>query len=163
MENASKALLMAAAVLIALMIISLGVYLFINFGGSSSRIHDNITQNQLNQFNSQFTVYNGTEVTIYEVVSMVNLAKQNNEQYGFVNGRIGNHNGNDNYISIILYNGNSGTRIENMSTDDINARISSQVEQVNGQLSDLGLTKYYIEVYINGETGKVYLVNCRER
>ena len=101
MENASKALLMAAAVLIALMIISLGVYLFINFGGSSSRIHDNITQNQLNQFNSQFTVYNGTEVTIYEVVSMVNLAKQNNEQYGFVNGITGGTRGDDNYITIL--------------------------------------------------------------
>lgn len=43
MENASKALIMAASVLIAIMVLSLGVYLFSIFGGTSQEI-TNVTQ-----------------------------------------------------------------------------------------------------------------------
>ena len=67
MENASKALLMAGGVLLGILILSLGVYLFTSFGGTSSRIHDNIEENQIAQFNSQFTKYVGNEnVTIHK-------------------------------------------------------------------------------------------------
>ena len=38
MENASKALLMAAGVLIGMMVLSLMVYLFISFGSSTKAI-----------------------------------------------------------------------------------------------------------------------------
>ena len=39
MENASKALLMAAEVLIGLLILSLAVYLFADFGSTSAEIN----------------------------------------------------------------------------------------------------------------------------
>ena len=42
MENASKALLMVASVLLGLMIISVGVALFNSFGGSSASIMNKI-------------------------------------------------------------------------------------------------------------------------
>ena len=71
MENASKALLMAAGVLIGLMVISLGVYLFTQFGGTSAQIHNNIEESQIAQFNSQFTAYQARDnVTIHDIVSM---------------------------------------------------------------------------------------------
>ncbi len=82
MENASKALIMAGGVLIGILILSLAVYLFIDFGGKASVIHDRITSNQLTQFNAQFNVYVGRkDVTIYQIISLVNLAKENHEEH----------------------------------------------------------------------------------
>ncbi len=79
MENASKALIMAGGVLIGILILSLAVYLFIDFGGKASVIHDRITSNQLTQFNAQFNIYDGRkDVTIYQIITVANLAYQNN-------------------------------------------------------------------------------------
>lgn len=82
MENASKALMMAASVLIGIMIISLAVYLFTTFGASSKQLHEEIETNRLNEFNTQFTLYeNKNDTTIYDIVSVANLAKENNSYY----------------------------------------------------------------------------------
>ena len=51
MENASKALLMAAGVLIAVLILSLAVYLFMSFGSESAEFHKQMENDRLNQFN----------------------------------------------------------------------------------------------------------------
>ena len=83
MENASKALLMAAGVLIGVLILSLAVFLFLDFGATSKGIYSEVESNQLTQYNAQYTVYSGrTDITIYEIVSVINLAKQNNKDYG---------------------------------------------------------------------------------
>ena len=42
MENASKALIMAAGVLIGILILSLAVYLFVSFGNTSRELHKQI-------------------------------------------------------------------------------------------------------------------------
>ena len=82
MENASKALLMAASVLIGVMILSLGAYLFTQFGGTSKQINDRLTESQISKFNSQFTKYEGqTNIRAHDIVSIANLAKQNNKEY----------------------------------------------------------------------------------
>lgn len=81
MENASKALLMAAGVLIGVLILSLAVFLFINFGQQAEQIHGEITANQLTQFNAQFNLYEGrSDVTIYQIVTIANLAYENNQK-----------------------------------------------------------------------------------
>ena len=67
MENASKALLMAAGVLIGVLILSLAVYLFANFGTASAEIHKQKDMNEINKFNTQFTSYEGKECTIHEI------------------------------------------------------------------------------------------------
>lgn len=82
MENASKALIMAATVLMGIMIISLGVYLFSVFGGTSKEISDRLYESQILEFNSQFTKYEGrTDIRAHEVVSIANLAIKNNKEY----------------------------------------------------------------------------------
>ena len=55
MENASKALMMAGGVLIGVLIISLAVYLFADFGSRSASINAQNTEKQLAAFNSKFT------------------------------------------------------------------------------------------------------------
>ena len=82
MENASKALIMAAGVLIGVLILSLAVYLFVSFGTSSAQVHKLNEENQLNEFNTQFTSYEGREdITIYDVITVKNLADENNRHY----------------------------------------------------------------------------------
>lgn len=90
MENASNALLMAAAVLIGVLIISAGVYIFTEFSNTSSQISKQIYDNQIAQFNSQFIKYesykdeHGTwknTCTAHDIVTVCNLAKQNNREY----------------------------------------------------------------------------------
>lgn len=92
MENASKALITAAEILIGVMIISLGVYLFNVFGKYSKETNKKIDDAQIAQFNSQFVKYYGDRIdnagnpepikcTIHEITSLANLAKKSNEKY----------------------------------------------------------------------------------
>ena len=57
MENASKALIMAASILLGVMIISVGVALFNSFVGFSSDITNEIEKKKIEQFNLQFLKY----------------------------------------------------------------------------------------------------------
>lgn len=82
MENASKALIMAAEILIGLLIISLAVYLFTSFGTSAAQINRRNERQQLAQFNTQYTTDVGrTDLTIYDIVTIANKAKENNVNY----------------------------------------------------------------------------------
>lgn len=88
MENASKALLMAGGVLIGILIISLAVYLFADFGSKSASINAQNSQKQLSAFNSKFTSYQGFkdadgnwQITIYDIITVKGYALENNEKY----------------------------------------------------------------------------------
>lgn len=81
MENASKALLMAASVLIGIILISLMVIMFMNSGNVSSSYDKTISQEEISVFNSNFTKYVGRGLTIHEVKSIINFAKANGVKY----------------------------------------------------------------------------------
>lgn len=81
MENASKALIIAGTVLISVMIISLGVYLFKTFSNFGTGIASEFQQKRLSQFNAQFYKYEDKVVNAHDVVSIANLAKENNIYY----------------------------------------------------------------------------------
>ena len=77
MENASKALLMAAGVLIAILIISVMIVLFQHMGNVSSSYDKRISEEDITAFNSNFTKYLNKKLTIHEVVTICNFAKEN--------------------------------------------------------------------------------------
>ena len=166
MENASKALLMAAGVLMGMMILSLAVYLFASFAGTSSEIHANIEQNQINQFNSQFTSYVGKDnITIHDVISMAYLATQNNQQYGFARRATGSvdQNTGDSYIQVLL----EGARIEFGAGDDAkiieenyNQKILDDINRITSSSTEM--PKYDVQVQISTVTRRVCLVICEE-
>lgn len=82
MENASKALMIAAGVLMGLLIASLGIYLFHIFGDYVSNTQAEIAENTLAQFNQQYLKYNGLDnLTIQDIVTVKNNALQNNYSY----------------------------------------------------------------------------------
>lgn len=59
MENATKALIIAAAILIAIVLISIGVYVLRQ--GQEAMNSANLTEAQILEFNGKFTSYAGTQ------------------------------------------------------------------------------------------------------
>lgn len=79
MENASRALLITSGVLIGVLILSLAVYLFAYFGSTTAQINSQVAEQQIVQFNTKFTSYEGQkELTIYDVITVAGYAKENN-------------------------------------------------------------------------------------
>lgn len=148
MENASKALIMAAGVLIGLLILSLAVYLFANFGAASAEAHRRNAENQVNQFNVQFTVYHGrTDVTIHDVVTVANLAKSSNDELEVTEPTENNY-----YITVRVGN----TQIQNYTSAQLDELVSSDVNSINS--GQINLPTYTCNVEINTVTGRVNVV-----
>lgn len=125
MENASKALIMAAGVLIGIMILSLAVYLFATFGATSAELHGQVETSRITQFNTQFTSYEGrSDITIYDVISVVNLAKNNNENYELTDSTDSNY-----YIIVSLQGVNN--RLEQASESTLNSLITEDLREEN--------------------------------
>lgn len=86
MDNASKALIIAGGVLIAVMIISLGVYVFQGAGTLSQSYDEKLTQDEINTYNNKFLVYE-KDINAQNMVSLINLVKENNKKYSAVEDR----------------------------------------------------------------------------
>ena len=79
MENTSNALIIAGEVLIGVLVLSLAAYMFIQFGTFSSEMHDSMTETQISEFNSNFTVFSDrANITAQEIATAINFAKQAN-------------------------------------------------------------------------------------
>lgn len=81
MENASKAMIIVAGVLIGIMILSLGVILFDEMKIYVQATHDKIDANAQNAFNTQFTNFISENLKIQDVITAANLAYENNMEY----------------------------------------------------------------------------------
>lgn len=78
MENASKALIMAGGVLIAIIIVSVIVLAFQRSGNVSADYSKSISREEISTFNANFTKYLDHDLTIHQVVTIYNFAKNNN-------------------------------------------------------------------------------------
>lgn len=72
MENASKALIMAGSVLIALMIIGALLLMFNNLSSYQNTNNDNEMQAQIIEFNNQYETYNRDDVRGSDLYSLLN-------------------------------------------------------------------------------------------
>lgn len=93
MENATKALIIAAGVLIGIMILSIGTYLYYSLGTYVDQTKQEIEQNAISRFNTQFLNYKNIEVdkngkeyasfqlTIQDIITVANMAYENNKSY----------------------------------------------------------------------------------
>ena len=80
MENAAKALFIAAGVLLAILLLTLFRYLSSQMSDSVKDIYDLLDQSDVAEFNQQFIAYEGrSNLTIQDVVTIVNLAKDANK------------------------------------------------------------------------------------
>jgi hypothetical protein len=80
MENASKALIMAAEILLGVLLLTLLVAVFQATGYFSETVEDNIQTTVVNEFNVNFENYkNKSYLTAQDVISIINLAKEYSE------------------------------------------------------------------------------------
>ena len=80
MENATKALIISATVLIAVLIFAVGVYLFIYYSQIAYENEQNQIAQSLVQYNTKFEKYEDKTLTIQDVLTITNLAKDYNER-----------------------------------------------------------------------------------
>lgn len=81
MENAVKALYIAAGVLIGVMILSIGVALFTSLQNYVNSSQEQVEFNELNSFNTQFTKYINDNLTIQDIVTAAGRAYESNSSY----------------------------------------------------------------------------------
>lgn len=155
MENASKALIMAAEILVGVLIISIGVYLFGTLGQYSAETTAEMEDAQIAQYNQQFLQYYGTssidgsapqpiKCTIHEIVGLANLAKKLNTENGFT--EVEEPSDASDYIRIDLKIGvKTYTNLENMSEADLIQLVkdNSLTYTTNGDGSTSVETKYF--------------------
>ncbi len=85
MDNASKALIMAGGVLIAMLIISLSVYMLTTARGVANASEQRMTQTQIESFNRFFINY-PSEITGLDVYNIIGKIKDiNNDENSIAN------------------------------------------------------------------------------
>ncbi len=83
MEDISKALIMAATTILAVLLMTVFVYIF-KAGSSVSETYDKKQQSeQLELYNSKFEIYNSQSNTIMDLISVANLAYSVNMECEF--------------------------------------------------------------------------------
>lgn len=131
MENASKALIMAAEILFGVILITMFIGAYYSWNNLASNINKNIETTKVQEFNSRFTVYDKTldskahDLTAYDVISIVNFVKE-------YNGQIED----DDYYKIVIV-GNSGLNEKTGIKD-----ISKFVNENKDVTFSLKITKY---------------------
>lgn len=85
MENASKALIIAGAILLSILIISLGILIFSQAQDTINSV--NMSEQEIQAFNNKFTPYQGTRVRGSQVNALVQAVASNN-QSALDNGEI---------------------------------------------------------------------------
>lgn len=77
MENASKALIIAGAILLSILIISLGIFIFSQAQDTLNSI--NMSEQEIRAFNNKFTPYQGDSVRGSQVNALVQAVIANNQ------------------------------------------------------------------------------------
>ncbi|MBQ9267763.1 MAG: hypothetical protein IJ217_05785 [Clostridia bacterium] len=113
MDNASKALIMAGAILIAVMLISLGVLLYNRSAEQAESSIGTIEALGVTAFNEQFIPFLGTAVKGSSVKTLINKVQTNNANSDY---------------TINLYTGATGTTALS-SASSINNRTTYHVEE----------------------------------
>ncbi len=135
MENASKALLMAAGILIAILIVTIAVFLFASYSSISESYEETTQTTEIQKFNENFTRYlDRDDVTIQEIVTLYNYIKEYKEKT-------------DGEIEVaITYNGisesdlkNSAEAIKNYQDKKFSVQILSYDSQ--GRVSSIRISK----------------------
>ena len=81
MENASKALIIAGAILLSILIIAIGIYIFNSAQGTIDSSLESMSSQEVDAFNSQFTSYQGDEQSGSNVKALMTKLAANYGSY----------------------------------------------------------------------------------
>ena len=169
MENATRALFMAVGVLIGILILTLGVYLYNSLSSYKDNVDMQMEANALNQFNTQFMQYVNVEqdggselfkITMQDIVTVASLAYENNQQYGLTYEDAGDEN--SYYVKVNIknykYKEGSSTKIEGVGQYINNFTDSNKYNSAKLLSGDDGYTYTCSidDIKISNITGRVY-------
>lgn len=83
MENASKALLIAGAILIVIVLIGIGVMIINSTGNMQDQVGSTADTMAVQTFNSNFTNYEGSKVTASQIKALFSLIRSSNASNGY--------------------------------------------------------------------------------
>ena len=149
MENASKALIMAASILVGVMIISIGVALFNSFSEFSRSTVQKVEDAKIAEWNNNYLKYYGSytddngkvrpiQVTAHDIVSIANNAKQNNINYEFETKQ--NSDENSYYLQVIVENNKNFE----FATDEEKNKFLKENSLIQNSDGKTYETKYYM-------------------
>ena len=78
MENASKALIIAGAILISILLISVGVLIMNSTGNTQKSVEDNANTIAIRTFNSNFTQYEGENQSASQIRALKSAVNSSN-------------------------------------------------------------------------------------
>lgn len=140
MENASKALMMAAGVLLGIMLLSVMIYVF-RAGAKVNESYDNTQISyHLELHNSKFEFYNRQNNTVMDMISLANIAYDINKESDYDSGIA---------VKVEIVIGNKTFEISNLKSRDLSSRNKiwdgsneiSIYDLTNLTLSELGVTR----------------------
>ena len=80
MENASKALIIAGAVLVALLVIAVGTRVFYSTTGATDQVSSSMSTTEISTFNNQFLAFVGANKSMGQVIALLNAIIVNNSK-----------------------------------------------------------------------------------
>ena len=137
MENAVRALYIAAGVLIGIMVLSLGISLYSSLNGFVEDINQDLVNAQILEFNEKYLKYVNIDLTIHDLVTVANTAFENNRN-------------SDYYVRVII----GSTEIQN------------EINEKSALLLENNLDKTYKcgseDILIDSNTGRVCNITFHE-
>lgn len=151
MENAVKALEMAAGVMLGVILMALVAYFFTNISSWPQNEEDVMSVEQLAKFNLEYDVYNKSQMYGVDVISCLNKVVSNNEKYAeggaFLGGNasLGDYKQRENYWINVKIKLKTGTKLkENLKMFYCNDNNKEQE-----RLSDESINNKIVSVSIN--------------
>ncbi len=130
MENASKALIMAGEILIAILVLALGVSIVMTMGKFSADMNDRIAADTVAEFNNNFTKFEGRiDITAEEIASIINFAKHSNDERGLSIDDVGTVNQSVYWVDIYVKGINIFTDVIGVDDYKNNNAFKSKVNQ----------------------------------
>lgn len=147
MENASKALSMVASVLIGVLLLALLIFAYYRFVQIPKQEEEDAKLEQTAEFNKRYDAYNKENLKGNKLISLLNMAEDNNRKYVDVPG----------YQIDITVNGNEGfglqTYIKNKNNSDADLRPSIKSKTYKCTEVEYGGTDGRISKMTFGEVG----------
>lgn len=147
MENTSKALIIAGAILLSILIISIGIYIY-NSSVNSTKgvVASKELEMELMQFNKQYEMYDGVQSS-NSIKELINIASQNNMEL---------HKSDDTIELCVCIRSNSKKLLSKVTSEKVKnaltsraygVRYPSNMKQISLYLGDN--EKYNIELKYN--------------
>ena len=138
MENASKALIIAGAILIAILLISVAVIIMNSTGSMQDRVGKTADTMEIQTFNSNFTSYEGTNISASQVKALLSLIKSSNAANGVADTAADKQSTTEKYV----YLDNSTGTISSITAVSSNKTYTVEVtEYYKGYVNKIKITE----------------------